>query len=392
VAIGACAAAALAVAAVAAPACGRGAGGEGAGQGEATGAGSGAGAGAGAGPSPAAGGGAGAGAPSAGLGGRPGAPGPDDRGAGVRPGPPGGPEPAAAAPADDPARRARVASVRGEVRAQGAGSGGGVLAVGAVLRPGEWVGVPADAALALDFPGDARVEVDGGSLVAISPATPATVLVGRGAVRLRLPPVGGGSRSPLRAVTPDLAAVIPVSGEAFVAVTVRPPGTRAFGLAGLTELFDGTADEAGLPTTQPLAPATARRTLAGEPERGGATLQAVRASLGAELRGARPSAAEAARAVLDDARARVAAALAAVQAADTALRAAVSEPEERRREALSALVLATQRRERARAALRVAWERVLAAEAPSEPAGAGPAGPAEPAGQAEIFRLLGEDG
>jgi hypothetical protein len=70
----------------------------------------------------------------------------------------------------------------------------------------------------------------------------------------------------------------------------------------------------------------------------------------------------------------------------------VSEPEVRRREALSALVLATQRRERARAALRVAWERVLAAEAPSEPAGAGPAGPAEPAGQAEIFRLLGEDG
>jgi hypothetical protein len=300
----------------------------------------------------------------------------------------------ATTPENDAARRARVSAVRGEVLVEGA-----PLVLGAVLRAGSWVTVPADAEMSFDFPGHARVDIDGNSRFALSPTSPATVLLARGAARLRLPPSGGGARQPLRAVTPDFAIVVPGSGEAFVAVTSRPPGTRAFGLAGLVELQDGTVDPGGVPTVRTLEPGQSRRAVTGQSERGVSTVQAARAAVGRERRGIRPSALVAARAAFETCRERARATLAEVARADAASRAASAAAEDVRRQALSALVLATQRRERARAALRVAWERVLAAAAmvelqDQEPAGTPGADVAllpTPTEYAEVESLLGED-
>lgn len=267
-------------------------------------------------------------------------------------------------PTAPPVLGVHVATVVGDVHL----FGGAALAAGGSLLPGTWVETGPDGAVVLDFRREGRAEVDGGAIFAIGADRPMELIVFQGGVRMTLPPAGNSSRPALRVATPDFAAEIPGSGDAYMSVVYAVPSTRLYALSGTTEASDGALAPDGTVarTFVPAGRATndARSLVGGKTTVNAARAEHVaRAHLPVARRAARPPSTES-LARLDAAVAAVEAEAVRGAALDDAHRAAVASKAPNAREALLAIVQHSQTNLRLGEALLVAWERAQAAAGP----------------------------
>jgi len=106
----------------------------------------------------------------------------------------------------------RVARLDGVARRDGE-----PLAVGDHFGPGELLETDEHAHVAVDLVREVRVEIGAGAELRRGAVGEAELFLHRGTLRGTLPPVGGGSRPPLRVGTPAGTVVVPGAGDVLIA-------------------------------------------------------------------------------------------------------------------------------------------------------------------------------